>query len=96
MKPSELSRYLLKLLKSKAGRKAVMIWSPPGCGKSRIVSQTVAELRLGLLDIRAVHLEPADIIGIPYPLLLSYGGGKVYKPNENSPLIFETRDGLKL
>jgi len=47
----------------------VMIWGPPGIGKSAIVAQTVAAEGgddAPLIDIRLSQVEPADLRGIPY------------------------------
>ena len=44
-----------------------MLWGPPGIGKSSIVKQTAAELKIGLVDLRLPQLEPPDLRGIPVP-----------------------------
>lgn len=44
----------------------VMLWGPPGVGKSRIVAG-IAELnQVPLIDIRLSQLEPSDLRGIPF------------------------------
>ena len=49
-----------------AGKLSSMIlWGPPGVGKSAIVAQLAAERGLQLVDIRAPLLDPTDLRGIP-------------------------------
>ncbi|ABA88844.1 ATPase, AAA family [Syntrophotalea carbinolica DSM 2380] len=43
----------------------MFLWGPPGIGKSQIVAQVAADLRLPLIDIRAVLLDPVDLRGVP-------------------------------
>ncbi len=43
----------------------MFLWGPPGIGKSQIVAQVAAELKLPLIDIRAVLLDPVDLRGVP-------------------------------
>ena len=45
----------------------VMLWGPPGVGKSSIVRQIAAESGWGFLDLRLLLLNPIDLRGIPYP-----------------------------
>ncbi len=44
---------------------AVMLWGPPGIGKSDIVKAIAAELKLDLRDIRLAQLDPVDLRGVP-------------------------------
>ena len=44
----------------------VMLWGPPGVGKSQIVAQIAAEKNSALVDIRLSQLEPSDLRGIPF------------------------------
>ena len=44
----------------------VMLWGPPGVGKSQIVAQIAAEQDTQLIDIRLSQLEPSDLRGIPF------------------------------
>ncbi len=45
----------------------IMIWGPPGVGKSSII-RTVAESRgIGFIDVRLAQREPVDIRGLPVP-----------------------------
>jgi hypothetical protein len=43
----------------------MFLWGPPGIGKSQIVAQVATELKLPLIDIRAVLLDPVDLRGVP-------------------------------
>jgi AAA domain (dynein-related subfamily) len=44
----------------------VMLWGPPGVGKSRIVAQVAAANGVPLIDIRLSQMEPTDLRGIPF------------------------------
>ena len=44
----------------------VMLWGPPGVGKSQIVAQIAQEKETHLIDIRLSQLEPSDLRGIPF------------------------------
>ncbi|MGE4518232.1 MAG: ATP-binding protein [Desulfobacteraceae bacterium] len=48
-----------------AARQPLYIWGPPGVGKSQVVKQAADELGVGLVDIRAVLLDPVDLRGLP-------------------------------
>lgn len=49
----------------KAGR-PVMVWGPPGVGKSEIIAEIGAEQNRPVIDMRLLLLEPTDLKGIPY------------------------------
>ena len=44
----------------------VMIWGPPGVGKSQIVAQIAARHEAAMTDIRLSQMEPSDLRGIPF------------------------------
>lgn len=44
----------------------VMLWGPPGVGKSRIVARVAEVHAVALIDIRLSQLEPSDLRGIPF------------------------------
>jgi hypothetical protein len=44
----------------------VMIWGPPGVGKSQIVAQVAENHGAALVDIRLSQMEPSDLRGIPF------------------------------
>jgi MoxR-like ATPase len=44
----------------------VMLWGPPGVGKSQIVAQIAARYAAPLIDIRLAQMEPTDLRGIPF------------------------------
>ena len=46
---------------------SIMLWGPPGVGKSSIVKQIADELKIELIDLRLPQLEPPDLRGIPAP-----------------------------
>ena len=44
----------------------VMLWGPPGVGKSDIVGQIAERHNVPVLDIRLSQMEPSDLRGIPF------------------------------
>jgi len=44
----------------------VMLWGPPGVGKSQMVAQVGARHGVPVVDIRLSQMEPSDLRGIPY------------------------------
>lgn len=44
----------------------VMLWGPPGVGKSQMVSQVGARHEVPVIDIRLSQMEPSDLRGIPF------------------------------
>ena len=66
MTPSELDRYLNRLLENRL-RLSVMLWGPPGVGKSSIVRQVAERHGLSCIDLRLSQLAPTDLRGLPAP-----------------------------
>ena len=44
----------------------VMLWGPPGVGKSDMVRQTAEHHAAAVIDIRLSQMEPSDLRGIPF------------------------------
>ena len=44
----------------------VMMWGPPGVGKSQMVAQIAAHHQVPVTDIRLSQMEPSDLRGIPF------------------------------
>ena len=44
----------------------VMLWGPPGVGKSQIVAQVAQRNDVPIIDIRLSQMEPSDLRGIPF------------------------------
>jgi MoxR-like ATPase len=44
----------------------VMLWGPPGVGKSQMVAQVAARHGVPMIDIRLSQMEPSDLRGIPF------------------------------
>jgi len=44
----------------------VMLWGPPGVGKSQMVSQVAEKHGAPVIDIRLSQMEPSDLRGIPF------------------------------
>jgi len=45
----------------------IMMWGPPGIGKSTIIREMTEELDIGFIDVRLAQREPVDIRGLPVP-----------------------------
>ncbi|MBU1429798.1 MoxR family ATPase [Myxococcota bacterium] len=66
MTPAQLQKSLERLIEAEI-RLSVMIWGPPGVGKSSIVAQTAARFGLRFIDLRLSQLAPTDLRGLPVP-----------------------------
>lgn len=63
MRPSDLTETLLRTIKV---RRPMIVWGPPGIGKSQIIHLVCAMLKMRMIDIRAVLLDPVDLRGVPH------------------------------
>ena len=67
MRPAHLSRVLEEEINATAGHHTpVMLWGPPGVGKSQIVAQIAKHHKILMIDIRLSQMEPSDLRGIPF------------------------------
>lgn len=68
MRPAQLLRVLEREFVSAADghHTPVMLWGPPGVGKSQIVAQVAARRSVPVIDIRLSQMEPSDLRGIPF------------------------------
>jgi len=68
MRPAHLQTILdSEFTSTEAGHHTpVMIWGPPGVGKSELVAQVAKHHDVPLIDIRLSQLEPSDLRGIPF------------------------------
>ncbi|MGA7800455.1 MAG: AAA family ATPase [Gammaproteobacteria bacterium] len=68
MRPSHLSRILEReFLSAREGQHTpVMLWGPPGVGKSQIVAQVSERHAVPVIDVRLSQMEPSDLRGIPF------------------------------
>jgi len=68
MRPAHLTAVLdREFLGAKTGHHTpVMLWGPPGVGKSDIVGQIAERHDVPVLDIRLSQMEPSDLRGIPF------------------------------
>ncbi len=64
MTPQELIPFLSGLVENQI-RLSVMIWGPPGIGKSSIVAQVAEKHDLKIVDLRLSQLAPTDLRGLP-------------------------------
>ena len=83
MTPGELRQYLSRIVEHRLPL-SLMIWGPPGIGKSSVVAQAAADHGLGLIDVRLSQLAPTDLRGLPVP---EHGVARWYPPE------FLPRDG---
>lgn len=68
MRPSLLLRVLEREFSSAAEghHTPVMLWGPPGVGKSQMVGQIGTRHAVSVIDIRLSQMEPSDLRGIPF------------------------------
>ena len=68
MRPAHLLQVLDKEFKSTlAGHHTpVMLWGPPGVGKSQMIAQVAQRNNVSIIDIRLSQMEPSDLRGIPF------------------------------
>lgn len=68
MRPALLQKVLEKEFASTAEgyHTPVMLWGPPGVGKSQIVAQVAEREKVAIIDIRLSQMEPSDLRGIPF------------------------------
>jgi hypothetical protein len=68
MRPAHLIRVLDREFTSTAEghHTPVMLWGPPGVGKSQMVAQIAARHAVPVIDIRLSQMEPSDLRGIPF------------------------------
>jgi len=68
MRPSDISIILEQefLSTSDSHHTPVMLWGPPGIGKSQIVAQVAENNNVPVIDIRLSQIEPSDLRGIPF------------------------------
>ncbi len=68
MRPAHLTQVLdREFLGTLSGHHTpVMLWGPPGVGKSDIVCQVAQRHQVPVIDIRLSQMEPSDLRGIPF------------------------------
>ena len=63
VRPSDVKAEVLACINA---QRPVMLWGPPGIGKSEIIEQIGKETDRNVIDLRLLLLEPTDLRGIPY------------------------------
>ena len=63
VRPSDVKAEVLACI---GASRPVMIWGPPGIGKSEIIDEIGKDLKRNVIDLRLLLLEPTDLRGIPY------------------------------
>ncbi len=68
MRPAHITQVLEReFLSTRDGHHTpVMLWGPPGVGKSQMVAQVAASHQVPVIDIRLSQMEPSDLRGIPF------------------------------
>jgi len=68
MRPAQLLTVLdREFLSAREGHHTpVMLWGPPGIGKSQIIAQVAKRHKAPMIDIRLSQMEPSDLRGIPF------------------------------
>jgi hypothetical protein len=68
MRPAQLLTVLdREFLSAREGHHTpVMLWGPPGIGKSQIIAQVAERHTAPMIDIRLSQMEPTDLRGIPF------------------------------
>ncbi len=66
MRPSHIRAVLEREFAAASSHTPVMLWGPPGVGKSRIVAQVAQANGVPLIDVRLSQMEPTDLRGIPF------------------------------
>lgn len=68
MRPAAISAILdREYLSTEEGQHTpVMLWGPPGVGKSQLINQVGERHRIPVIDIRLSQMEPSDLRGIPF------------------------------
>ncbi len=68
MRPSQLLAIMERefLSAGNGHHTPVMLWGPPGVGKSQMVGQVAARHGVPVIDIRLSQMEPSDLRGIPF------------------------------
>ena len=74
MTPESLGDFLSTIV-SRRVRHAVMIWGPPGVGKSAVVAASASAHGIKFIDVRLSQLAPTDLRGLPVPDRHSDGTG---------------------
>ena len=68
MRPAQLIPILeTELASAESGHHTpVMLWGPPGVGKSQMIAQVAARHGVSVVDVRLSQMEPSDLRGIPF------------------------------
>src|SRR5215510_8462147 len=68
MRPSYITRILDREFSGAAtlAHTPVMLWGPPGVGKSQIIAAIARSHGVRLIDIRLSQMEPTDLRGVPF------------------------------
>lgn len=65
MRPKNVKILIESALQSPKDATPLMLWGPPGIGKSSVPREVAAEQSVGFIDVRGPQLDPTDLRGIP-------------------------------
>lgn len=68
LKPSECAIAVRAMVPTK---RAVFMWGPPGISKSDTLRQVARGEGMAFVDVRLSQMDPTDLRGIPYPVVLN-------------------------
>lgn len=63
--PSQLNDFLMHVATSEGAKRSVMVWGPPGTGKSSLVEEFALDLEMDCVSLLGSQLAPEDLIGVP-------------------------------
>lgn len=68
VRPSDCQRIIDRELTTPnaVGHTPIMLWGPPGVGKSQIVASAAGRHGVAIVDVRLAQMEPTDLRGIPF------------------------------
>lgn len=78
--PNKLEKTLHQIIENEI-QLSVMIWGPPGVGKSSIVAASAKYFEIKLVDLRLSQLAPTDLRGLP----VAKDGKSIWYPPEFFP-----------
>jgi len=68
LKPSECSAAIRAMIPT---QRAIFMWGPPGISKSDTLRGVAASEGMGFVDVRLSQMDPTDLRGIPFPVIIN-------------------------
>ncbi len=92
MKPSETAVAIRAMIPTQV---SLFLWGPPGISKSQVSSQVATSLGIAFIDVRLSQMDPTDLRGIPFPVIINGEHGVRWSPPLVLPRdlnLIETRE----